>query len=93
MKATIGQDSGIETVLLPTEAGQAHSLCTTEAGEEVNFVRQRKRVRTLTMPDGSLVKLVEEKTGVSLVAHMERDEGMDALVRPNPIIVPSRSSL
>lgn len=59
----------------------------------MNFVKQRKFVRDLKMPDGSIVKLIQEDTGVSKVTHRERAEGIDALVIPNPIIMPIRSPL
>lgn len=57
----------------------------------MNFVRQRRWVRDLRLPDGTLVKLYQEDTGISKLTHRERDEGMDALVIPNPIILPIRS--
>lgn len=58
----------------------------------MNFLRQRKFVRTLTMPDGTLVKVVEEDNRDARVFHKTHwDEHVDALVQPNPIVIPIRT--
>lgn len=48
-----------------------------------NILRLRPRVRTLTLPNGERAKEMRDDSGT--VSHIERDEGMDAIVRPKTI--------
>ncbi len=58
----------------------------------MNFVKSRTRVRTLKMPDGTLVKIVDRTHPDANTRQIEHwDEHVDAIAAPNPIIIPIRA--
>ena len=53
-----------------------------------NTTRLRPRVRTVTLPNGERAKVTFEPTArdeESSVTHIERNEGIDAVVRPRQV--------
>jgi hypothetical protein len=62
--------------------------------KQVNVTKLRPRVRTVTLPDGQRAKATYEPTsgdGKSAVIHIERAEGIDAVVRPKQVLLRVRS--
>lgn len=58
----------------------------------MNLIRRHRRVRTLRMPDGTLVKLVETVHPDANTRQIEHwDEHVDAQVMPAPLIIPIRT--
>lgn len=49
----------------------------------VGLLRYRAVTRTITLPNGERAKLTVDDSGT--VRHIERDEGIDAVVRPKTI--------
>lgn len=59
-----------------------------------SFNRLRPQVRTVTLPNGERAKVTHEPTGLdgeSSVTHIERNDGIDAVVKPRQIILRVRS--
>lgn len=54
----------------------------------VAMLKMRPRTKTVTLPNGERAKVIVEPTsldGSTSVTHIERNEGIDAIVRPKPI--------
>lgn len=59
------------------------------------FLRFRPKVKTVTLPNGERAKVTFEMTSKdnqSSVTHIERNDGIDAIVRPKPILLRVRSA-
>jgi hypothetical protein len=55
----------------------------------LNFLKYRAKKRTVTLPNGKRALVTVDDSGT--VTQIERDEGLDAVVRPKTVTIKIRS--